>query len=140
MKVKKFIVGIARCLNMTYERIDKDILKLQIFSVEKMSDSGLGNWNIRIRRKAKPVVFKPYLRVDVNVNEFTNRQEIGDWTIREIGEEGKYQIRAWGHAKNKYHCSPRKIATVELVKVSDGLRANVEVEPRLKRYRWFYND
>jgi len=120
------------------KEVNRDVLKLYIWKVEPMSKSGLHNWKARLRIRAKPVVYKPYLRVDVNVSEIKNNKMMGEWAIRKIANEGKYQIRAWGHATNKYKCSARKIATVTLKQSPEGLRASVEPHTRLKRYRWFY--
>lgn len=119
---------------------DKDILKLYVFEVKHMSKEGLHNWKSKQRGKVKPVVFIPHSRHDVYLGEIQSNKEIGQWAIHKIAESGKFQVRAFGHAKNRFKCSPRQIFTVTLTESRDGLSASVEPHTRLKRYRWFYND
>lgn len=119
---------------------DRDILKLYVFRVQDMSKEGLHNWKPYLRVKAKPTVYSPYKRIDVNVDELRNNKLIGEWAIRDIAEKGKFQVRAFGHAKNRFKSSARKIFNVTLTESPHGLSASVQPFTRLKRYRWFYNE
>lgn len=115
-----------------------DPIKVWFWEQRPMSKEGYKHFPKRIRSHIRKTVYAPYLRVDVDSSKLSNVKKIGDLALETIGHEGVFLLKLFGHAKNKYHCTNRKVAIIKITEHPDGLKAKVEEHWRIARY-WFWN-
>lgn len=113
--------------------------KLKLWFVEEliMSHEGYMRFNPNIRHYMRKIVYKPRLRIDVDLDRISNRAKIED-LCKEYLWEGTWIIRGFSHGKTKTGCKPVKLCKVIISNHPSGVVARMVRDYRLHRYKWFY--
>lgn len=119
------------------KRSRSDPIKIWWWKEEQMSSDGIRRIPAHLRATAFKTVFKPYLRVDIDPNELSNKKKVENIALLTIGLEGEYLLKMWCKRKNKFHCSAVKVARVIIKEGRDGLIAELVENKRLNHY-WFW--
>lgn len=116
----------------------KTELKLYIWKKEKMSHDGYRRWNRNVRSRIRPIIYKPQLRVDVPVDQLSNKGVIEKWAVEIIGYEGEFLVMGYsGSLRSKTGVKPVKLCRLVLTNHPEGIRAQMTNNYRLFRY-WFW--
>lgn len=124
------------------KRPKSDIKNLKIYFWEqcKMSKSSYKNFSKKTRPYMRKIVYKPYLRVDIPVEDISSKDAISQMALEVIGETGTFIMRGFSKGKNRKGVKQVRLAVIKITEHSEGLRAMVFPTFRLHRYKWFYRD
>ena len=119
------------------EKGRKTVLKLYIWEIQKMSLEGYRRLPRRLRPYTRKIIYKPFIRVDANVERLSSIDHIKELALEVIGCDGTFIIRGISHGKTKTGFKWVRLAVVKIKNTSNGLKAFVSETGRLSRY-WFY--
>jgi hypothetical protein len=131
----------GRLIKYVSKRKEGDPIKLYFWSIDKMSLNGLHHFNRKVRNHVRRVVYgKNRLRVDVVPEDINNRYNLERF-CEDILWQGNFLILMWTHRRNKFHCSPRAVASVSIKETSEGLKARVIPSYKnrsIGRFSWWH--
>lgn len=116
------------------KRDRNDPLKIWWWKCENMSHDGIMRIPKHLRATALKIVYKPYMRVDVDYHEMSNKSKIEDLAVLTIGLPGEYLLMMFCKRKNKWGVSPVKTARVVIKECSEGLMGVMTASYRLHKY------
>ena len=114
-----------------------DPLKIYFWEKRPMSRDGYERVPRRFKLGVKKIIFKPLMRVDVPETMINTKEGIEKLTVRLVGYEGRFQMRMFCKAKNRFGVSPKSRAEIEIRNTPDGLKG-VIIKHKMHHY-WFWN-
>lgn len=122
-----------------------DAIKLEFWSVEKMSSESLMHFSQASRRKMHRYIYhKNSLRIDVNPSEISTKEKIEELALSYLWAipDGYWLIMFRSHAKNQHHNSPKAFGTVKITDHKEGMKAKVvpHYKKRSLKRMFFWRD
>ncbi|MEK6859942.1 MAG: hypothetical protein AABX54_03940 [Nanoarchaeota archaeon] len=115
----------------------KEIIKLYVWKKDYMTLEGFHRWSKKIRPKIKRIVYKPVLRIDVNVEDISNEEKLKQFMVDNFWD-GYFIIRGVsGSVASTYRRKWVRMAEVKIIDTSEGLRAFIKNKSRMSKY-WFW--
>lgn len=134
---KKYVRRKGKFVPYVSKRQRGDPIKIWFWEERPMSPEGIKHWNKNLRLTIRKVVYRPYIRADVDPYRISKSENIADTAMTIIGHEGIFIMMGFSRGKNKYRVKPVKLCRIQIKSTSEGLRASVSETWRLSRY-WFW--
>jgi len=132
----------GRFIPYVSKRKREDALKVEFWSVEPMSYDGFMNFNSKVRRSMRRIVYgRNRLRVDIYPEDLSTRDKISEVSLYCLWE-GEWLLLLRGCSKNKYHSSPRAFAVIKIKDSPEGLKCRVypSYKRRSLKRLWFWRE
>lgn len=111
-----------------------DPIKAWYWEVRPMNRDSVFNWNQKIRPKVRKIIYKPFLRVDLEPNDISNKDKLANTSLRVLGCDGEFVLKLWSPARNRYGCSARMVARIIIRDTPTGLKCFILEHYKLSRY------
>lgn len=136
--VKKKVTKRGRLIPYESKRKSTDPVKIWFWELKKISKESMKNFSRISRPHMRRTSFNPGLRVDVEQERLSSKDEVEEMAVDVLGYPGEFYIMGFGHSKNKYKVSPFKLCHIKIIDNGDGtLTCKMLKNFRLYRYKWW---